>query len=81
MVDCSPPLDYQPTHWITRAPKQLPRNFNLLNTLNTFDPLNWFLILFTLVCVTLFLIVVAKKGTHYGVGTDDWWNVAFVPFR
>ena len=67
-------------HWITRAPKQLPRGYNLLNTLNTFDPYSWFLILFTLVCVTLFLVVVAKKGTHYGVGTDDWGEVVLATF-
>ena len=39
------------------------------------------MIFITVVSVSLFLVVAAKVGTHYGVGTDDWVDVALVPFR
>ena len=31
--------------------------------------------------VSVFLVVAAKMGTHYGVGTEDWVDVTLVPFR
>ena len=78
MADCSQPTHYGHMYWITRAPREV---FPYTNLLRIFNTPSWLLLLFSLLLVTLFLIVAAKLGTHYGVGTDDWWNVAFVPFR
>ena len=51
------------------------------NILRIFDTDCWVMIFITVVSVSLFLVVAAKVGTHYGVGTDDWVDVALVPFR
>ena len=39
------------------------------------------MILITVISVSVFLVVAAKLGTHYGIGTEDWVDVALVPFR
>ena len=78
IVDFSHPLKYAPIYWITRAPREV---FPYGNLLRIFDTLSWFMILFSLLCVSLFLMVAAKLGTHYGVGTDDLVNAGLVPYR
>ena len=76
--DCSHAIQHSHTYWITRAPRPLlPWN----NLLRIFDISCWFMILISIVSVSLYLVVAAKLGTHYGVGTDDWVDVALVPFR
>ena len=78
IVDFTHPIQYGPSYWISRAPREV---FPFTNLFRIFDNISWLLILFSLLCVSLFLIVAAKIGTYYGVGTDDLVNVGLAPYR
>ena len=78
VVHCSHAIRHGYPHWITRAPRPHVPWYNILRI---YDTDCWVIILITMVSVSVFLVVAAKLGTHYGVGTEDWVDVALVPFR
>ena len=78
VVLCSHAIKHTTTHWMTRAPQPLPPVTNILRIYSTDC---WFLTFISMFIVSIFLVVAAKLGTHYGVGTDDFVDVALVPFR
>ena len=78
IVDFAHPMKYGPMYWISRAPREV---FPFTNLFRIFDNISWLLIPFSMLCVSLFLIVAAKIGTYYGVGTDDLVNVGLTPYR
>lgn len=78
MVDCSQPIYWTKFNWITRLPQSLPPSTNLLRI---YSPDCWFLIFTSMFVVSIFMVVAGKLGTEYGIGTDDYSDLAFVPFR
>ena len=77
-VHCAHAVQYSHVHWISRAPRPLLPWYNIVRI---YDADCWFMIFITMFSVSIFLVVAAKLGTHYGIGTDDWVDVALVPFR
>ena len=77
-IQSSHAVHYSFAHWISRAPHQLLPWYNIVRIYNGDC---WAMILISMFSVSVFLVVAAKLGTHYGVGTDDWVDVALVPFR
>ena len=78
MVEFAPAIDYDMVRWISRAPRRI---LPITNLLMIYDIPCCISICISMVSVSIFLIVAAKVGTHYGVGTHDYVNVALVPFR
>ena len=76
--DCSQPTFWTRFSWVTRLPRPLPPATNLLRIYNNDC---WCLIFLSMFCVSVFLVVAAKLGTEYGVGSDKYLDVALVPFR
>ena len=77
-VDYSSAIGLDGAVWWSKLPTKLPPVTNLVKT---FDSISWGLIGISLVVISSLLAIVAYLGTHYGVGTTDYVNVLFVPFR
>ena len=76
--DCSHATSTSHVYWISRAPRPL---LPMTNIIRIFDTDCWVMILISMISVSVFLVMAAKLGTHYGVGTEDWVDVVLVPFR
>ena len=78
IVDCSHALAHGAYSWVSRAPRPLPPATNLIRIFTTNS---WIAVLICIISVGVFLLVAAKLGLSYGVGTGDYVAVAFVPIR
>ena len=77
VVTCSMATSYHFYHWNSKAPGTLTPATNLIRIF-TYDV--WLLIFLSMVLFSVFLLIAAKIGSHYGVITQSYEDF-LVPFR
>ena len=70
-------MEYGTMHWVSRDPRPLPPATSLLRI---YTPNCWGLIFLCLVLISIFMVVAAKLGCYYGVGTPGLEELVLFPF-